>query len=223
MNHLEFLSNNCDKQLYGYQLELFQHDNLIADTSRQIGFSYLAALKIAYELCTKTDVKIAYFVPYSSNNIINEVVDIINTFKDENKQDFLIKNKSLLRCTNGNTLEIISSKGYSNYKAKSFTHMFITELDFSNISVDELIYVYNTQGHGGECNLWAWSVVNTGKLCELKAKIKNIAGSKFRFYNLPWYVVPGRGIPWINRVKDCIGEEQFNHEYIGKFDLYGSY
>lgn len=223
-SHFEFLSNICNRELYGYQLELFQHDNLVADTSRAIGFSYLAALKIAYLMCTQENVKIAYIVPHSTNNIILDVVKIIEGFPEELKREFLIKNKQFLRCSNSNTLEILCLRNGEKFRGKSITHLYITEFDSCNIDTDEFLYLYYIQNIHKECNLWAWGLSNNGKLDELKSKVKSGQfGSRFRFYHLPWYVVPERGISWMDKVKDSVGEEHFNHEYLGKWDTYGSY
>jgi hypothetical protein len=198
-------------KLHAYQYEALQHNKLIADTARQIGFSTLAKIRVIHSLIFNQDKTIAV-VSGSLTQSRHEMQEIRRMFEEctyKYKPKIITSNKTELRTDT--YMRVFATNLSSNYfRGLVVSEMYVSEISFvSRREIDDFFWgsfpVINSPK-----NVVVWFYgVETSRATGLP--------DGYHYMNLPYYVIPNRGREWVERTKRIMSREQFDKEFLSKF------
>jgi hypothetical protein len=201
-------------KLYPYQIELMDKDLVTARTSRAIGFTTLACIKILHSIIFETGKTILI---YSSNremgiNTLRFVMELYDMCSFDIKPVANLRSKMQVQFDNINYVSVITST--NGTRGQHISELYLQDVDYMQENIEEIIHVTFPTLLSGRIlpKIWAWSNIGRNdNLSILRMYLKN--NMKFNHYDLPWYIIPNRDSKWINSMKNVMGKESFDREH----------
>lgn len=156
---------NCDFELYPFQEEILTENLVLATTSRQIGFTLTAQLKILHDIIFKQDKIICVMASNleSSLDFIKNIIILLDFCNFNFKPKLDLWDKINCKFDNGMFLKVITSK--HSLRGYNINSIYIQDVEFidKNIVEEFIEYVLPTVLSGKEKkNVYMWSSLNDG-------------------------------------------------------------